>query len=185
MRLLITGCGRSGTKFASRWLQDKGMDVGHETDGVHGTSSWLLAACETQAVGAKLQVLAPLALPLWHDGTYDWAEPRFIVHLVREPLACIASLCTVRQDTWEWVAQHIDLDPEWPTLKKALHYWVKWNLLAERMADMRVHVESIRHEYEALPNAREHAVVTWATLLSRDTLSMLEQAQAMGRRYGY
>lgn len=38
--LLITGCGRSGTHFTARLLQEIGLDVGHETLGKDGVASW-------------------------------------------------------------------------------------------------------------------------------------------------
>ncbi len=41
--LLITGHPRCGTGFAAALCQQIGLDVGHEGDGTHGVSSWMMA----------------------------------------------------------------------------------------------------------------------------------------------
>ena len=42
--LLITGHPRTGTGFAADICCQAGLQVGHETDGLHGVSSWMMAA---------------------------------------------------------------------------------------------------------------------------------------------
>lgn len=179
MKLLITGCARSGTKFAANWLQDRCLSVGHEKDGPGGISSWVLAAAGKSDVG----LLNPIDVPPWH-GFVSWANYYTVIHIVREPLACIASLTTVRDDTWAWCQRYIDIDPTWPKLKLALHYWVKWNWLAEEMADVRVQVESVTHQYHKLPNARVHNQFLWRDLGDADA-DMAGEAQEMSTEYGY
>ena len=41
---LITGAGYSGTGFISRVFRDVGVDIGHETFGVNGSSNWLASS---------------------------------------------------------------------------------------------------------------------------------------------
>ena len=192
MKLLVTGCGRSGTAFASRWLRERGLDVGHERSGEHGIVSWCLAACEKdwRCIPPATR-MAKLDLPSWH-GEVSWRdEYTAIVHLVRSPLDAIASATTIGAESWEWIAQHIELDPGWSPLKKAATYWLRWNQLAEQMADVRVQVETVRHSMPRPVNARVHDRVTWRMLDEGDSdyhpawAELRWGIREMAQRYGY
>ena len=39
-QLLVTGCPRSGTRFAAEFFQANGLDIQHERAGKHGTVEW-------------------------------------------------------------------------------------------------------------------------------------------------
>ena len=43
-KCLITGAGYSGTGFMSQVFRDVGVDIGHETFGVNGSSNWLASS---------------------------------------------------------------------------------------------------------------------------------------------
>src|SRR5688572_17821987 len=77
--ILVTGCPRSGTKYMALLLQAYGLDVGHEEMGARGISSFSLAVTS-------------------EDGPWGPTRERYrfarVVHLVREPLATIASFAT-------------------------------------------------------------------------------------------
>lgn len=125
-RVLITGCGRSGTKYASFALQRLGLEVPHERLGRDGISSW------TMAVVAEGRPYGPPS-----------SEVSFqhIFHQVREPLATIASCMTLNSESWDFICRHIECPPFAPALIKAATYWLLWNKKAEEIATWRYRIE--------------------------------------------
>lgn len=125
-RLLITGCGRSGTKYASFALQRLGLEVPHERLGRDGISSW------TMAVAAESRPYGPPS-----------SEVSFqhIFHQVREPLATITSCMTFNNESWDFICRHIECRPVAPVLIKAATYWLLWNKKAEEIATWRYRIE--------------------------------------------
>lgn len=117
MKLVITGCGRSGTRWAARSVSRFGLPCTHEqvftSEGV-ARDVWT----------AESSSLAVPFLPL--DDTYT-------VHLVRHPLRVIASI------VWrggpnefslrflEKHAPHIPQPPDVSVLEHATAYWYDWN----------------------------------------------------------
>lgn len=169
MKVLVTGCGRSGTKWLADVLQSLGLDMKHEGEGKLGAVSWCLAA-------------GSLDLPSWHGPvtTTDW----LIFHLVREPLATIGSLTTMRRASYEWAARHVPLDPfGWDPWKLALHYWVLWNELVSSRAILRVRVEAVT-PFIPPANKRKHPSASWERITRVDP-DMSQRAQLLGLRYGY
>lgn len=83
--LLITGCPRSATKSVTKFFDNHGVHLGHETEGEMGTIEWRHAYTE---------------------------EPDFPLRmtLVRDPLDTVRSLvdllehCDHKSDTWEDIA---------------------------------------------------------------------------------
>lgn len=185
MKALITGCGRSGTKFAAHELTSRNIVTRHEGSGRHAISSWCLAACKR-----KGELLEPIALPPWHHEV-DWYDSYpLIAHLVRNPLDAIASATTISPAAWQWIAQHIELDPDASPLRKAVTYWVRWNQMAEALADFRVNVESVKlAPGSKRVNARNHRKVTWFEIYDEHTGhewdDLCEGAWHMAERYGY
>ena len=125
-RLLITGCGRSGTKYASFALQRLGLEVPHERLGRDGISSW------TMAVTAESRPYGPpsSAVSFQH-----------IFHQVREPLATITSCMTFNEQSWDFICHHVECPPLAPVLIKAAIYWLLWNQKAEEIATWRYRIE--------------------------------------------
>lgn len=169
VKLLITGCGRSGTAWISAVLRSLGFDVRHEGEGQHGTASWCLAAGD-------------VPLPSWHKpvANSNWTT---VLHQVREPLASIASLSTVRAGSYLWASRYVDIDPHALPLKRALRYWVKWNELAESLAVSTYRVEDIHHDTPRR-NTRSAYPTSWEHLRAIDS-RMAEEAIALASRYGY
>jgi hypothetical protein len=125
-RILITGCGRSGTKYASFALQRMGLEVPHERLGRDGISSW------TMAVAAESRPYGPPS-----------SEVSFqhIFHQVREPLASITSCMTFNNESWDFICRHIECPIVAPVLMKAATYWLLWNKKAEEIASWRYRIE--------------------------------------------
>jgi len=64
--LLVTGCPRSGTKSATKWWNDRGLDIGHEEINRDGTCHWKYA--------------------------YQASEFPMVIVLIRDPIQCVNSL---------------------------------------------------------------------------------------------
>ncbi len=138
---LITGCGRSGTKYAAQVLRLAGLDVLHEAAGKDGAVSSLWLADD------------PQGYPAYHAQE----RPAFDVLLLqtRHPLSAIASLTTALQGSWAWNARHIPLelpDPldEQARLRTAASYWVQWNQLGLERCVYAYPVEDLEHHWAVL-----------------------------------
>lgn len=88
--MLITGCPRSGTKSVTKYFEDHGVSLGHETAGEKGTVDYRHAYT-----------------------VMDKENPAFIIQmtLVRNPLDTIRSLtellanCDRKSPTWGWLTE--------------------------------------------------------------------------------
>jgi len=86
--LLITGCPRSATRSVTKYFEDHGVSLGHETAGEKGTVDWRHAYT-----------------------IMDTKNPAFIIQmtLIRNPIDTIRSLaellthCDRRSETWDWI----------------------------------------------------------------------------------
>lgn len=121
MRLLVTGCGRSGTGYMTQVLRQAGLDVGHETLGRDGAVSWK-----------------------WCPPTNKRPQFAPILHQVREPLACIGSLTTFKGSSWTLADRFTALPMEGSPVQRAIAYWYFWNKHAERQAALTYRIEGLR-----------------------------------------
>jgi hypothetical protein len=135
-KILVTGCGRSGTKFAALLLQRLGLDVRHEEMGRDGIAAWPLAVASTAA-------------PPWGPAA---APDRFgeVYHQVRHPLQVIASAATFKPSSWEFVYAHTSASPADPVVLRGAKYWLEWNEHAERIATWRYRVEDVAAVFDEL-----------------------------------
>lgn len=186
---LITGCGRSGTKYIATVLQQCGLDVGHEKPGTDGCVSSIWAVRDD-----------------YYPSYHDQARPTFkrILHQVRHPLDAIGSLMTASQESWAWNARHIKLDPGWSPLLKATFYWYHWNRMVEtrHQPEFRYRIEELPEVWpevcrwvglEVIPeippvptdlNHREHPVCRWADL-HRLAPEWFRIIYGLAKEYGY
>jgi len=183
---LITGCGRSGTKYITEVLRQCGLDVGHETLGKDGVVSSIWAVYDSY-------------YPSYH---HQGPRPHFdtVLHQVRHPLDTIGSLMTSSAESWYWNARHIPIDPErWSPLRKAEAYYWHWNHLVSHEAVYRYRVEDLVDCWPvvcafvglptdtALPdvpkdtNHRDHPTVQWKNLFP----GWQNLIQRMAKEYGY
>ena len=147
-KLLVTGCGRSGTAYASIVWRAAGLDVRHEmpvpphgTMGKDGMVSWYMAVEDPH----------PPYGPSRCDFTFD-----LVIQQVRHPLAVIPSAA---QFLLNHDASRIYIERNAPQtrpplrdslrprknrlLLQAMRYWYHWNLLAAAKADETVCVERL------------------------------------------
>lgn len=189
MKLLITGCGRSGTGYAAKALQAIGLEVGHEEELANGISDW-------RAVGWPQSKL----------GEYD-----LVLHQVRHPLGTIASWHVVTRDAWRGAHDVFpySLAREGSLLYRCMDFWVVWNSLAEGLCDATYQVERFGEvmpdlleahvdlqldwvnlgvvplDYNTRKSQREHrGILTWDDLHTEDE-RMACKVLGMAQRYGY
>jgi hypothetical protein len=187
---LITGCGRSGTVYISCLLDELGADVPHETMGLDGIASWLLAVDAGSAPWGPLRRMF---------------QYRTVVHQVRHPLRAIASAQTFRPESWGYICGHIPCDMTEPLLLRCAKYWHYWNLKAEQTAAWTYRIEELPRVFDrlceavgvlpdrsclaAVPadvNSRRdsYSAITWDHLAELDP-ELTRKIQAQAARYGY
>ena len=149
-RLLITGCGRSGTLYATGIWRALGLDIRHERPvlpngvmGDDGMASWFMAADDPEPPSG------PSALD------YEFGV---VIHQVRHPLKVIASMAQFIFREGKRAPAYIDqnvpetrlsadeqyyLEHKDQLILKASRYWYYWNVLAEAKADTTVKVEDL------------------------------------------
>ncbi len=132
LRLLVTGCARSGTKFTAFLLQRLKINAPHERLGRDGICSWTMAVpCEKRPFGPP-------------TSRVSFEE---VFHQVRDPLAVMRSSTTLTADSWEFIHQHIGSPDAAHPIVRAARYWLLWNEAAERMATWRYRVEDLQRDY--------------------------------------
>jgi len=188
MSFLITGCGRSGTKYMAECLRLAGLDVGHERMGRDGAVSSIWCAPHPP-------------YPKYHQ---QGLRPQFdvILHQVREPLATIASCTTGSDESWRFNQIWVPIKAEWPPVKRAAHYWYWWNKRAEAQAKATYRIENLRAQWPVImalighdadytgdevskrTNSRKHMSLTWERL-SIHAPAIVKRVWTMSQRYGY
>src|SRR6185369_1461945 len=154
-KLLITGCGRSGTMYASAVWRSQGLDISHENPtppngqmGKDGIASWYMAVNDLKAL------FGPSASEYEFD---------FVIHQVRHPLKVIASVAqfvlrdALSRDYIERNAPETRLNPrerQMPDcdqlILQASRYWLYWNLLACEKSSLTIKVEDLAASVEEL-----------------------------------
>lgn len=131
-RLLVTGCGRSGTKYIAFVCRRLGLDVRHEELGRDGIASW------TMAVNTHRRPYGPssTACSFTH-----------VFHQVREPLATIESATTFGPEAWSFICSFTSCSLGEPVLLRSARYWLTWNERAEQIAEWQYRVEDLRASF--------------------------------------
>jgi len=118
-RILIIGCGRSGTKYTKMLFTLAGLKVGHEKDAENGTVDWHKTCEKDPAYGVTL-------------------------HQVRDPLKVISSCHTIMGRSWDFICKN---EPKIirgePLLLRCMKYWFYWNQRAQVNARWSYRVESL------------------------------------------
>lgn len=155
-KLLITGCGRSGTFYSTEVWRALGLDIRHERPvGVHGkmggdgASSWLMAADDPN--------------PPFGPSAVDY-EFDIVIHQVRHPLKVIASAAQFILAKGEFAPEYIErnapetqinfdeqiLSEKQQLLLQAARYWYYWNLLVEGKEEITVPIEQLPEKLPGL-----------------------------------
>jgi hypothetical protein len=148
-KLLIIGCGRSGTLYSAEVFRALGLNIHHERDvvtdpecGQDGYASWFLTVDDPQPP------YGPSALG---------CDFQYILHQVRDPLKVIASFAQFILQKGEkspaFLEKHIpdfnegmdnsDLSLKEKLILQSCRYWYHWNFLAEKKASETVQIEKL------------------------------------------
>lgn len=195
-KILVVGCGRSGTTYIARFFQLSGLDVIHErSTGSDGSASWF-------ALGGTYFPSDPIT-----EGT----EFEHVFHQVRHPLNVITSwlinVTNLKGWEWEFVRKHVPEISQYDSLLvQCAKYWYYWNLKAEKIAEWRYRIEDlpfVLSEFEMrlkfpfdatvfdmLPCnintwASTSNKITWAELQRKLPKVLFKQLRGMAYRYGY
>jgi len=216
-RLLITGCGRSGTHSIARMLGRAGLRIGHEFfgDASEGHVSWFSTGL-MRSVAFHSRTRCHCAILKTHRAPLHAIDS--IVQGFNGLGSCSSDLLVEHDSaSWRFAAQYVTLPPVTEPscgmsrpkrLQLALHYWVKWNILADSVATDAIDVESATAEslisardrrcglqqpgrqpsaLISLPNLLSEAAsarVDWGELHSIDP-EMACAAQELAKQYGY
>jgi hypothetical protein len=155
-KLLITGCGRSGTFYATEVWRCLGLDIRHERPvpphgsmGKDGMASWFMTVDDPNPP------FGPSAVGYEFD---------FVLHLVRHPLKVIASAAQLLMGKGSLASSYIEqnvpeahlnseecsLGPREQLILLSARYWYHWNLLAREKASETIQVEQLIPELPRL-----------------------------------
>lgn len=140
-KLLISGSGRSGTKFTAKLLKKLGQKVDHERVDDYGTVSWYF--CIQDAEWYPYHPWDPRRVHSGERGQHYEFET--ILHQTRHPLKAIASMMKVHQVIdYEWAYEHglirsMDDKP----LVKAMSLWSSANFAIEERAHWQYRMEDL------------------------------------------
>lgn len=191
--ILVTGCGRSGTHYTARLLQQLGLDIPHEAVGKDGAASW-----KHTASGTFVYIGKNRETKIDADG-FDR-----VLHQVRHPLKVIASMQTFSVSSWSYMAGFIDLSLKASPVVKGMQAWVGWNALAEKRAQWSFQIERLKDIFPEfchhaglpvvplpdVPHAAKdsrtdrYSPLYWQDLVAADA-RLAESVRALALRYGY
>lgn len=191
--LLITGCGRSGTHYTARLLQEMGLDIPHEAVGKDGAASWKHTAPGVFVYIGKNR-----------ESLIDTSGFDRVLHQVRHPLKVIASMQTFSDSSWAYMAKSIELDTRASPVWKGMQAWVGWNRLAETKARWRFQIEELPSRFpefcqhaglppRSLPEVPHvakdsrtdrYAPLYWEDLVKTDA-RLAEAVRTLALEYGY
>jgi hypothetical protein len=129
---LITGCGRSGTRYTAALLSKHGLDVRHEEVGLDGVASWCMAVNSERTP--------------WGPARHEY-EFEHIFHQVRSPLKAIPSMLALKGRSWRYICAWTPCRLDEPPLLRAAKYWYYWNIHSEKIAQWRYRIEDFRRVY--------------------------------------
>ena len=192
-KLIIIGCGRSGTKFISKLFQEFNIDIRHESLRKNGISSWLLVPnTSKRLLGPSYKNVSILKMP--------------IMHQVRNPLHVISSMQTASQVSWIFISKFIPIIENDSLTLKCMKYWYYWNILAEEKAVYIYRIENIENEIEKIfeigkfgapkntkeilnniskeINKRQYFRLKWNDLMKIDK-NLTNDILSLAKKYGY
>jgi hypothetical protein len=171
-RVLITGCGRSGTSFVTALLRALGEPVRKEGRAAvpgEGTprdsnTCWYCCmlfepnvaqnenitrcGCRFPGVGISATGESLHAEPASITDHYD-----IVLHQVRTPLDTIASSLTFTPGSWRYIDNKLGVNALDDPILRAVRYWIDWNAHAARIAHATHRLEDLEDE---LPSICEH-----------------------------
>ena len=202
-RILIVGCGRSGTKYIATLLTKMGLPIGHEYMRKYGIASWPFVF-DTDEIPPYTSNLR------FKDYKY-----KVILHQVRYPLDVIRSFHTVdpKSHVWAFIKRYIpNINESDSQTLKCMKYWYYWNLEAEKISSWTYRVENLYNDFDIFCDQikhpelikKKHIVkeltknvntrkgntkidywqITWEDLKHEDS-DLCEKIKILAEKYGY
>jgi hypothetical protein len=172
-KLLVIGCGRSGTKSISNILNQCGLSgFLHESDaGSDGQSNWYETARSIDDLKNEYE---------------------HIFHQIRNPVDVISSVQTLLPRSWNYICENVeDISMNDPILVRGMKYWLRWNMMASRKSEYFYRIEDISsaifeiisrigigrmidvHDIKIQKmNHRRHSMFSWSDLMNADEKNM-------------
>jgi hypothetical protein len=113
MRVLILAHPRSGTAYAAHCFQRCGWDVGHERIGADGISSWMWAVESSDVPWGAARV----------------GEFENVLHILRNPAACVSSVAYVERASEDWRRRYIPIPEDCEAIERAVWSIAGWSRL--------------------------------------------------------
>lgn len=195
-KLLILGCGRSGTSYMAKLLATAGLDIFHERPGgSDGLVSWPMLFNSYSPWG-------PIE---------EYPEYQHTFHQVRNPLHVMTSwkvnLPDLNRDEWHFIRKHIpEMSESDSLLVHCAKYWYYWNKKIEERAEWRYRIEDIETVFPSFEeklgvplsgkaldqvprdfNSWRPTIekVTWKELREALPKELFNNLKSMAIRYGY
>lgn len=129
-RSLFIGTPRSGTLYIARIMKACCIDIAHEQTGLDGVSAYQYAVCDDH--------------PTCFDGPPRTMNSRFdvIFHQIRHPLKTIASMLTLKDKSFDFMAKHVPRRHSNMVVQCAAWY-LAWNAICAAQADFTYCVEDV------------------------------------------
>jgi hypothetical protein len=186
--VLGIGHPRGGTRYVSRLLVAAGVRALHEAKGRDGSVSCWLSAPDWYHPHANASGLRS-----------EYPDAR-LLHIIRHPLAAIASLSVFHHPSWwHWQEKHSGVEYEPKSLDFYAQFWIRWNAMIDAQqpfARLRIeHPEETWPEIaralglsEAMPPievdptwiTKKKPTLAWSDLGKRE-----DEVRAMAQRLGY
>lgn len=174
-RLLVTGCGRSGTKFTAAVLRSQGYAIRHEGQmpdqgGTPRDGNVCWYCCTLFDPNRAWREPVVRCACRYPPGTVTWSGEvspgggsvtdhyDLVLHQVRAPLAVIGSVLTLSAGSWDYIENKIGVFHLDDPLARAMHYWIEWNDRASQIAAATVRLEDLE---EVLPGICEQLAVSY------------------------
>ena len=117
MRVLVLGHPRSGTGYTAACFRQCGWDVGHEKRGEDGIASWMWAV--------------PADVVPWGDPRGFGPLPETVLHVLREPAACVSSVAYTEHHSEVWRAKWVRVPEDCGPIERAVWSLHGWSQLIE------------------------------------------------------
>lgn len=194
MKVLVTGCGLSGTHYSTKVLRKAGMDVGHERVRRQGAVSWLHATWLHQACWDQVLTCGN---PAWTGG--DIREPTdgsvdefdAVVRQLRNPRKIATSFARdAHGSSWRFARDVIEgvygIDFPWPPKRDLVAagvcYTWWWLRLAGEKARWTYRVEDME---AVLPDLLSLWGANWYDGLLEEALETDTKSASRQRKKGY
>jgi hypothetical protein len=144
MRVVVLGHPRSGTGYTAHCFRQSGWDVGHESAKPDGIASWMWAVPDDRVP--------------WGDARGKTPLPETVLHVMRNPAACVSSVAYTEIRSEPWRSKWIRIPEGCGSVERAIWSLYGWSRLIEsNHPTHRAQLESIERSVEEITDVRPTA----------------------------